>query len=601
VIVLTSIYILDVDVLIVGAGPSGASTALFLAKYGIASLVISRHRSTANTPRAHIFNQRAMEALRDAGLEERLKPMASDKRNMMHTSWLRSLDGEEYGRVYAWGNRPEVLGKYERASPCTMCDLPQSVVEPVLVQEAVSLGATVRFSTELVSFEDNTGKNGHGKIEVLVRDQVSGEEYTIATRYLVGADGARSRVLDIAGIEIQGKQLNDAFNVHIKADLTKFVAHRPGSLNWVLNPDAPDWSSVGNFRMVRPWNEWVVSMHPSLRDGNIFEPTTQDILNRLHQLIGDVHKPPEEQVQIEILSAFRWTINAQVAPTWQRGNVLCIGDAVHRHPPINGLGSNTCIGDAFNLSWKLAYVLKGYASPAILETLTTERKPVGDGVVKRANDGMRDHRALWNLLGLSQDEREASTSLMELNTVQGADLRARVRAAMDKTDDEVNALGIQMNQVYARSRISQSDDDAPPPDFIHLDPLKDVFISTFPGYHLPHVWLAKDGQSERISTLDLVGKGAFTLLTGIGGEAWKDATVQLASDATRQLPPLRAFSIGFRQDYLDVYGDWTLVRGVADDGVVLVRPDHFVAWRSPSMVPDPQRKLGDVLSSILGL
>jgi 2-polyprenyl-6-methoxyphenol hydroxylase-like FAD-dependent oxidoreductase len=123
----------DVGVLIVGGGPSGASTALFLARYGIPSLVISKHRSTANTPRAHIFNQRAMEALRDAGLEEILRPMTSDGRHMMHTSWLRSLGGEEYGRVYAWGNKPESLGKYERASPCVMSDLPQSVVEPVLV------------------------------------------------------------------------------------------------------------------------------------------------------------------------------------------------------------------------------------------------------------------------------------------------------------------------------------------------------------------------------------------------------------------------------------------------------------------------------------
>jgi 2-polyprenyl-6-methoxyphenol hydroxylase-like FAD-dependent oxidoreductase len=461
------------------------------------------------------------------------------------------------------------------------------------------LGATFRFSSELVSFEDKTEVGG--KIEALVRDRVSGEEYTVATRYLVGADGARSRVLELAGIVPDGRQLNTAFNVHIKADLSKYISHRPGSLNWVLNPDAPDWSSVGNFRMVRPWTEWVVSMHPSLRDGHTFEPTTADILKRLHQLIGDDGE--EDQVSIEILSAFRWTINDQVAPTWQKGNVLCIGDAVHRHPPINGLGSNTCIGDAFNLSWKLAFVLKGTASPAILDTLTIERKPVGDAVVRRANAGMRDHRALWDLLGLSKEQREASTSLMEQSTVEGAELRARVRAAMDKTDDEVNALGIQMNQVYIHSPLSRPDADEvdPPPDFAHLDPLKDVFVSTFPGYHLPHVWIAKDGQSPRISTLDLVGKGAFTLLTGIGGQAWKNAAARLAARNTNEQLLLRVFSIGFRQDYLDVYGDWTKVRGVADDGVVLIRPDHFVAWRRQSMVQDPETKLAEVLSSILGV
>lgn len=83
---------MDYQVLIVGTGPSGATTALFLARYGIKSLVISRHRSTANTPRAHIFNQRAMEVLRDAGLEPKLTQVASPASGTCLNSLL--LDGD---------------------------------------------------------------------------------------------------------------------------------------------------------------------------------------------------------------------------------------------------------------------------------------------------------------------------------------------------------------------------------------------------------------------------------------------------------------------------------------------------------------------------
>ena len=559
--------------LIVGAGPSGATTALLLGRLGINSLVISRHRSSANTPRAHIFNQRAMEVLRDAGLEDRLHPVATAAHHMMHTSWLHSLNGEEYGRLYAWGNKPAQKGRYEAASPCAMSDLPQSILEPILIDEAEKAGAEVWFDVEFVSQTYNPQDKG---VETAVRDRRSGQTYTIRSRFLVGADGGRSAVLDSLGIPVDGKQLNTAFNVHIKADLSKWLEVRPGSLNWILNPEAPMWSAVGNFRMVRPWDEWVVSMHPASKDGNMFEPSEADILQRLHQMIGD------DTLPIKILSAFRWTINDQVARQWTKGNVICIGDATHRHPPINGLGSNTCISDAMNISWKLAYVLKGVSHPRILDSITIERKPVGQGVVRRANEGMEDHRRLWAVLGLSTDERQERTALMASPTPAGAALRKEFRSALEKTDDELNALGIQMNQFYQDSPLTivEPNDDSSQ-DLHSVDLLKEMVVSTYPGYHLPHVWVAKNGQSHRISTLDLCGKGAFTLITGIGGDEWKAWAKILRTKRPGLV--LNVVSIGWRQDYLDVYGDWEKVRVVDDNGVVLVRPDHFIAWRCHSL------------------
>jgi 2-polyprenyl-6-methoxyphenol hydroxylase-like FAD-dependent oxidoreductase len=474
------------------------------------------------------------------------------------------------------------------ASPCVMSDLPQSVLEPILVSEAEKLGAEFRFHTEFLAQEQLSD----GRIRTSVRHRGLEQDYKITSKYLIGADGARSLVLDSLGIPIDGKQLNTAFNVHIKGDFTKYFAHRPGSLNWILNPDAPDWSAVGNFRMVRPWTEFVVSMHPSQRDGKIFEPTKEDILKRLYQMIGD------DTIPIEILSSFRWTINDQVARTWQKGNVLCIGDATHRHPPINGLGSNTCIGDAFNLAWKLAYVLKGLASPSILESLTLERKPVGDAIVRRANTGMEVHRTLWSLIGLTREEREVSTSLMAQATLKGTEHRRRFTEALEATDDELNALGMQMNQVYSNSPLTVVEPGDVPPNLSHINSTKQLLVSTYPGYHLPHVWVAKDGQSFRKSTLDLVGKGRFTLLTGIGGEAWKDATQRISNDG---LVKISAYSIGFRQDYMDAYRDWVDVRGVDEDGAILVRPDHFVAWRCHSLAADPYTRLLRVLEQVLGL
>ena len=529
-----------------------------------------------------------MEVLRDAGLEHKLRTVASPSHHMMHTSWLHSLAGEEYGRLYAWGNHPSRKGDYEAASPCAMSDLPQSILEPILVEEAQKAGAEFRFSTEFVSqtrLED-------GQIETVVRERVPDTVYKIRSQYLIGADGARSAVLDSLGIAIDGEQINTAFNVHIAADLSQYLDIRPGSLNWILNPDAPQWSAVGNFRMVRPWNEFVVSMHPASKDGTPFEPTNDDIKKRLHQMIGN------DQIPIEILSSFRWTINDQVAQTWQKENVICIGDAVHRHPPINGLGSNTCVSDAMNISWKLAYVLKGIAHPSILDTITIERKLVGDGVVRRANDGMEDHRTLWSIIGLSAEERREKTALMAEASAEGKAIRKQFRQALEKTDDELNALGIQMNQIYSRSSLIYVEPgDHDEPDLRAINLLKDQVVTTYPGYHLPHVWIARNGQSPRISTLDVCGHGEFTLISGIGGVPWQ--TWAEAVEHCRPGLKVNVVLIGWRQDYLDAYGDWSKVRGVDDDGAVLVRPDHFVAWRCKSLPQDGQNKLTSVFDTIL--
>ncbi|OAL17989.1 hypothetical protein AYO22_11145 [Fonsecaea multimorphosa] len=565
---------MEYPVLVIGTGPSGATTALLLARMGIKSLAVSRHKSPANTPRAHIFNQRAMEVLRDAGLEPELNKIACP------------ATGEEYGRLWAWGNKPSQKGDYEAASPCVMSDLPQSLLEPVLVHEAEKAGAEFRFYTEFVQFEERTDR-----VHTTLRDRSSGKEFIVTSQYLVGADGARSAVLQSLQIPVIGRQLNTAFNVHIKADLAKYISHRPGSLNWVLNPDAPDWSAVGNFRMVRPWNEFVVSMHPATKDLGSFQPSEEAIRKRLYQMIGD------DSVDIEILSSFSWSINDQVAERWQKGRVVCIGDATHRHPPINGLGSNTCISDAFNLSWKLAYVLQGWASASLLDTLTIERKPVGDGIVRRANNGMEAHRRLWSIIGLDPETRIKATELLASDSEKGQEMRNCFREALEATDDEVQALGIQQNQVYLDSPATVVEPGDRAPDFSHLNPLKQVKISTFPGYHLPHVWLAADSQSERVSTLDLAGHGRFTLFTGIGGDEWVEAARKWSKTHG---PQIKAYKIGFRCDYMDCYRDWCRVRGVGEKGAVLIRPDHFVAWRCHDLVADAEAKLTAVLRQVLG-
>lgn len=161
---------------------------------------------------------------------------------------------------------------------------------------------------------------------------------------------------------------------------------------------------------------------------------------------------------------------------------------------------------------------------------------------------------------------------------------------------EFQGIGIEMNQRY-RSRAVFQDDQGEMPS-LQGDSILEHTRSTYPGCRLPHVWLNKEVPTKPISTHDLAGKGGFTILTGIGGGEWKKA----ATDVQQKLGvPVTPHSIGFGQDWHDVYFEWEKVREVQEDGCILVRPDRFVAWRSMEMVNNPTETLLNVMRTILSV
>ena len=117
---------IETDLLIIGAGPAGASLACFLASHGLTGIMISGAPGTSDTPRAHITNMAALECLRDIGLEEECLKVATPHEYLEHTRWCHSMTGEEWARIHSWGHDPERHGDYHKASPCQHVDLPQT-------------------------------------------------------------------------------------------------------------------------------------------------------------------------------------------------------------------------------------------------------------------------------------------------------------------------------------------------------------------------------------------------------------------------------------------------------------------------------------------
>jgi 2,4-dichlorophenol 6-monooxygenase len=563
----------------VGAGPAGATAALALATYGIRTQVVSRFNWVADGPRAHITNQRAGEVLRDLGVEEDVRRYATPWELMGDTVFATSLAGEEIGRIRAWGTGDERHGDYAQASPCEMLDVPQPYMEPVLVNHAAARGASFAFHTEYLGHEqDEEG------VDVSLEDRSTGRRFTVRAAYLIGADGARSRVVEDLGLELEG-QLARAATAYVlfRADLARYVEHRPSVLYWLMTPTAAFGEiGMGLLRAIRPWHSWIAGWGLPMGE----EPDFSDgaVTAKIRSLVGDPELEPE------LGARSTWYVNQASAARFSSGRVFCAGDAVHRHPPSNGLGSNTSMQDAFNLAWKLAYVINGHAGAALLHSYDRERVPVGREVVARANRSRLDFGPLNKCFATTGEADPVAAGLAQLRdpSPAGADRRAALGEALALKNYEFNAHGVDLNQRYASDAViadATAGEEEWPSD-------RELYVqaSTRPGAKLPHAWLV-DRRGRRVSTLDVTGKGKMTLLTGLSGQAWVSAAAEL------DLAFLRVVVIG-EAGAQDLYGAWAALREISEAGALLIRPDGYVAWRQPLAVHD-QAQAGSQLRAAI--
>lgn len=575
---------IHVPVFVVGAGPAGLTTAALLAKYGVEVLAITRYPGTANSPRAHITNQRTVEVFRDLGIEDRVRALATSNKFMADNVWLTSFAGTELGRLQAWGTGEKRSADYEMASPCEMCNAPQHLLEPAILTAAQEFGAQVLFNTELKSMRQT-----EEAVFSRVVDRLTGEEIEVISEYAVGADGAQSVVVKDLGFEIEGEGgLGYALNAWLEVDLSKYCEHRPGVLYWMYQPGC-DRLGSGVWVCVRPWNEWVMVWFYNPADG---EPDRGDdaVIARARAMIGDPDIP------VRVKSVSNWRINRMFARHMVKGRVAIAGDAAHRHPPTSGLGLNTSVQDAFNLAWKLALIVKGKAAPSLLQTYSDERQPVAEQVVNQAIKSMMELGEVLHALGFrdGQGAEEGWASLDELFSDKqvGRARRKQLASAIELQNHQFNGHGVELGQRYTSAAVVRDDARFP-------EPTRDAELyyhaTTTPGAYIPHAWIQHEGR--RVSTLDVVGQGSFSLLTGMGGQPWLEALRQVGDEFGVSVNGL---VIAHGTSTFDAYGRWAELREIEDGGCVVVRPDRFVAYRAIDLVADPLGTLRRVFAQLLG-
>ena len=576
------------DVLIVGTGPAGSSTAALLSSYGIDNVLINNYSWLAGTPRAHITNQRTMEVLRDLGKEVEAEAYlhATEQDLMGENIFCTSLAGEELGRMKSWGKHPNSRAEHLLSSPSFMNDLPQTFMEPLLYKTACSRGTQSRMSTQYLShIEDEDG------VLSTCLDKLSNKEIKIRSKYLVGADGGNSKVAENIDLPFEGKMgVGGSMNILFKADLSKYVAHRPSVLYWVLQPGADIGGiGMGLVRMIRPWNEWLI-----VWGYDINQPAPKVDKDFATKVARDLVGDPE--LEIDLLSVSTWTVNNMYAKKMSKGRVFCAGDATHRHPPSNGLGSNTSIQDGFNLAWKLAYVIKDKAGAELLDTYSIERSPIAKQIVTRANQSIAEFGPIFEALGLTdtQDPVKMKKNMDERkqNSPKAEKQRQALREAIAFKKYEFDAHGVEMNHRYKSNSVLTEGEKEPA-----FKKDKELFYqpTTYPGARIPHAWVY-DKTGVKHSLLDLCGKGNFSIFTGIGGEEWLKAAKNIETQLGIKI---QCNIIGPDQDFEDHAGEWSSIREISDSGLILVRPDQHICWRSKDMMSNSSEKLMDVMKKIL--
>ena len=355
--------VIEVPVLIVGAGPAGLCASILLSQHGIESLTVEKHPGTSIYPRATGINVRSMEIFRSLGLQDEVS-RASFKAEP-RIAFSRALTDSEPNVSPTF--RPDHLD----VSPAEWTSCSQKELEPILLRAACShRQAQLLFGTELLGFDQTCDG-----ITAQIGDRVNGRRRDVRCRYLIACDGSRSSVRERLGVRMFGPGvLNHNVSIHFSAPLGRYIPMGRNFLHFVQNEEV-----MGMFVATDGGSRWVFAIpyHPE-------QGETPDAVTKVRAVDLVRKGAGVPGLEVDVIGIVPWRMEADCAERLRLGNVFLAGDAAHRMTPAGGLGMNTAIQDVHNLCWKLAAVLRGWAGPALLETYEAERRPVGQENVDRS-------------------------------------------------------------------------------------------------------------------------------------------------------------------------------------------------------------------------
>jgi len=375
----------SVPVLVVGAGPAGLVAGLTLARYGVEVLVAEKRRVISTLSRALVVSTRSMEILRSWGLEEGIRAASAD---VEPRGWVTSTLTSDDGQPMSLGH--PMHEHAARISPTRPAWVSQDQVEQLMLARLhAAPGARIHFGLELVGF-----RPAMDGVRTVLRDVVSGRRREVMAGYVVAADGARSLVRTALGIGMSGPgNVGEYQAVDFRAPLTPLLGDRSFGLALITHPEAR-----GILARRGAGDLWHYGTPAHAGVPRLADRCEAD----LAALIATAAGVPGLRPEVVRLSSYVFA--AEIADRYTEGRVFLAGDAAHRMTPRGATGMNTAIQDAYDLAWKLGWVLRGWADPDLLDTYEPERRPVGEHNVVRSADpngaSMRWEDALsWDIGG----------------------------------------------------------------------------------------------------------------------------------------------------------------------------------------------------------
>ena len=363
-----------IDVMVVGGGPTGMMLAAELRLHDVHVLVLEKALEPTPVVRSLGLHARSVEVMDQRGLLDRFLAL-----------------GQQYPVGGFAGIVKPAPERLDTAHPYTL-GIPQTVTDRLLTEHAVELGTEIRRGCELVGLS----QDGHGVTAELA------DGTRLRSRYLVGCDGGRSTVRKLLGVGFPGEPagvewlLGEVEIAVAPEELAAVVTEvRRTNLGFGAGPVGD-----GVFRVVVP--------AAAVAEDRAVGPTVEELGQRLRAVAGTdfgVHSP-------RWLS--RFSDATRLAERYRTGRVLLAGDAAHVHPPLGGQGLNLGVQDAFNLGWKLAAEVAGWAPEGLLDSYHTERHPVAAAVL----DNTRAQSELLSLDPGPQAVRRLVSELMDFEDVR---------------------------------------------------------------------------------------------------------------------------------------------------------------------------------------
>jgi len=549
-------------VIVLGAGPIGLGAALELARCNIPCILIERNETTSWHPKTRNFNTRTMEIAQGWGqsIYDELRQLDLPPEWKSPIRFMSSIVGRETGSIESKG----FLGAGPNWSPVHSVLSSQDMIEPTMLREIKrSPLIDVRFNHELLELVSGD-ENDANEVQVKVRNKATNEEMTLTGSAMIAADGANSSIRKKMEIDMEGRfKIAHFITCYFYSDVEQYAKNRPGILFFVANKKAN-----GVLQPLDAKGRWLCQIRVSEKQWDIKKFNEARCQKWIQDAVGVKDLP------VEVRSVGKWQMNAVVCNQFVKGRVLLMGDAANMFPPSGGLGVNTGLQGMHNGIWKLALLLRGKAGRGLLETYTTERKPVSKEVAEQSYQNALQVVQLSIISRLREKvkfEWLARFIVKIIATLKGLPMEAMTTEKVLKATKRYgNQLGLELGAIYTSSAIVP--DGSEPP--VLEDAYTDYVPTGRPGHRAPHVWLLKNGK-KRISTLDLWSP-EFTILTGTKGQQWEETVNQIRNELKLEVD----FHIIGTTTLIDEENTFLERYGIQPDGAVLVRPDGYVAWRS---------------------